>query len=131
MNIELGGKTAIVSGSTAGIGFAIAQGLAATGATVVVNGRTQAAVDAGGLVNIKGVHHRGVTLRGFAGDLGHRRRLRRAVRKPSRTTDILVNNLGIFGLHDFFEIPDDEWTRFFETNVMSRRAAVARVPAAG
>ena len=116
MHIELGGKTAIVSGSTAGIGFAIARGLAATGATVVVNGRTQKAVDAA-MVNLKGVHPE-ASLRGFAGDLATAAGCD-ALFAAEPHTDIVVNNLGIFGLHDFFEIPDGEWTRFFETNVMS------------
>ena len=68
MHIELTGKTALVSGSTAGIGFAIARGLAGTGATVVVNGRTQAAVDAA-IERIRATQPE-ARLRGHAGDLG-------------------------------------------------------------
>lgn len=116
MRIDLTGKTAIVSGSTAGIGHAIASGLAGSGATVVVNGRQQSAVDAA-LVAIRG-RHPDASLRSFAGDLATAAGCD-ALFAAEPEADILVNNLGIFGLHDFFEIPDDEWTRFFETNVMS------------
>lgn len=116
MNIDLGGKTAIVSGSTAGIGFGIAKGLAASGATVIVNGRTQAAVDGAIAKIVETVP--GATLRGHAGDLSTAAGCDALFAAEPRA-DIVVNNLGIFGLHDFFEIPDDEWTRFFETNVMS------------
>ena len=116
MHIDLTGKTAIVSGSTAGIGHAIAAGLAGTGATVVVNGRTQPAVDTA-LAAIRDLHP-DASLRGFAGDLGTAAGCD-ALFAAEPEADILVNNLGIFGLYDFFEIPDAEWTRFFETNVMS------------
>ncbi len=116
MNIELTGKTAVVSGSTAGIGFAIASGLTATGATVVVNGRTQAAVDkATAAISIT---HPASSLRGFAGDLGTAAGCD-ALFAAVPQADILVNNLGIFAMQDFFETPDDEWTRFFDVNVLS------------
>jgi NAD(P)-dependent dehydrogenase (short-subunit alcohol dehydrogenase family) len=116
MNIDLTGKLAIVSGSTSGIGFAIAQGLANAGATVVINGRTQAAVDKA----IAGIR-RGVPnakLRGVALDLSTAAGCD-ALLKAEPVADILVNNLGIFAMQDFFDIPDSEWTRFFEVNVMS------------
>ncbi len=116
MHIQLGGKTAIVSGSTGGIGFAIAQGLAATGATVVVNGRTQDAVDRA-IAKIQEVVP-GAELRGQAGDLATAAGCD-AMFAAVPHADIVVNNLGTYGVQDFFEIPDDEWTRFFETNVMS------------
>ena len=116
MHIDLTGKTALVSGSTAGIGFAIASGLAGTGATVVVNGRTQAAVDAA-IAKIVAVHPH-ASLRGHAGDLGSAAGCD-ALFAAVPTADILVNNLGIFAVQDFYEIPDSEWTRFFEINVMS------------
>ena len=116
MNIDLTGKTAIVSGSTAGIGFGIASGLAAAGATVVVNGRTQDAVDAA-LAKIRDAVP-GAALRGFAADLGEAAGCD-ALFAAEPHADIVVNNLGIFALQDFFEIPDGEWTRFFEINVLS------------
>ena len=116
MQIDLTNKTAIVSGSTAGIGLAIAEGLARSGATVIVNGRTQPAVDAA-ISRIKATHPE-ASLRGCASDLGTTAGCAALVEAEPRA-DILVNNLGIYGLLDFFEIADDEWTRFFEVNVMS------------
>jgi len=116
MKIDLTGKAAIVTGSTAGIGFAIAKGLAAAGATVVLNGRTLAAVDRALAALGKAVP--GARSRGVAADLGTAQGCTELVAaEPS--ADILVNNVGIFGPQDFFEIPDAEWTRFFEVNVMS------------
>ncbi|MFP5404955.1 MAG: SDR family NAD(P)-dependent oxidoreductase [Gammaproteobacteria bacterium] len=116
MRIDLSGKTAVVTGSTAGIGFAIARGLAASGATVVVNGRTQATVDAA-LAGLKSCAPATV-LRGVAADLATAEGCA-ALTKAEPFADILVNNVGIFGPQDFFDIPDGEWTRFFEVNVMS------------
>ncbi len=116
MKIDLTGKTAIVSGSTAGIGLAIATGLAGAGATVIVNGRTQAAVDQA--TSIIRTLHPTASLRGVAADLGNAEGCARLV-DAEPDCDILVNNLGIYSLKDFFELPDDEWTRFFEINVMS------------
>ncbi len=116
MNIDLSGKTAIVTGSTAGIGLAIAKGLAASGAKVVVNGRSEAAVGKALSEIAKTSAKASVT--GFAGDLGAAAGCDRLVRAhPS--CDILVNNVGIYGPRDFFETPDDEWARYFEVNVMS------------
>ena len=116
MNIDLTHKTAIVTGSTAGIGFAIAQGLAQARATVVINGRTQAAVDKAVAAIRQAVA--GATVRGVAADLGTAAGCDAFV-KAEPLADILVNNVGIFGPQDFFEIPDSEWTRFFEVNIMS------------
>ncbi len=116
MHIDLTGKTALVSGSTAGIGYAIAGGLAATGATVIVNGRTQKAVD-GAIGTIRHAQP-DASLRGHAGDLGTAAGCAALFAAEPRV-DILVNNLGIFSVQDFFETPDAEWTRFFEINVMS------------
>ncbi|HET9148293.1 MAG TPA: SDR family oxidoreductase [Acetobacteraceae bacterium] len=116
MKIELAGKTAIVTGSTIGIGRAIAQGLAASGAGVVVNGRGQEGVDRAVEAISRAVP--GARLRGVAADLATAEgceALARAVPAP----DILVNNMGIFEPRDFFEIDDADWSRFFETNVMS------------
>jgi NAD(P)-dependent dehydrogenase (short-subunit alcohol dehydrogenase family) len=112
MNIDLSGKKAIVTGSTAGIGFAITKGLAAAGAKVVVTGRTEAAVKKA----IADIASPGTE--DFVGDLAAPADLDRLVRShPS--CDVLVNNLGIYGPRDFFETPDEEWTRYFEVNVMS------------
>lgn len=116
MKIDLTNKTAIVTGSTVGIGFAIAKGLAEAGATVVVNGRGQAAVDKA-LAALKD-EVPGAKVRGVAADLGTAAGCEAFV-KAEPVADILVNNVGIFGPQDFFEIPDSEWTRFFEINVMS------------
>jgi NAD(P)-dependent dehydrogenase (short-subunit alcohol dehydrogenase family) len=116
MKIDLSDKTAIVTGSTAGIGFAIAKGLAGAGARVVVNGRNQAGVDATVAALRQAVS--GAAVRGITADLGTAEGCAALV-AAEPTTDILVNNLGIFGPQDFFEIPDREWTRFFEVNVMS------------
>jgi NAD(P)-dependent dehydrogenase (short-subunit alcohol dehydrogenase family) len=116
MNIDLSDKTAIVTGSTAGIGFAIAKGLAEAGARVVVNGRNQAGLDATVAALRRAVP--GAAARGVAADLGTAEGCAALV-AAEPATDILVNNLGIFGPQDFFDIPDSEWTRFFEVNVMS------------
>ena len=126
MQIDLSDKLAIVSGSTAGIGFAIASGLAAAGATVVVNGRSQAAVDRAIAAIRDGQPD--ARVRGVAGDLGTAKGCAAFVAAEPKA-DILVNNLGIFELKDFFDIEDAEWTRFFEVNVMSGvRLARAYVP---
>jgi NAD(P)-dependent dehydrogenase (short-subunit alcohol dehydrogenase family) len=116
MNIQLGGKTAIVTGSTAGIGFAIAQGLVESGATVVVNGRTEQRVNqAIGKIQAEVAK---AELKGVAADLGTAEGVARIIRQVPQA-DILVNNLGIFEVKPFFEIPDDDWERFFRVNVLS------------
>jgi NAD(P)-dependent dehydrogenase (short-subunit alcohol dehydrogenase family) len=116
MRIDLSGRTAIVTGSTAGIGFAIAKGLAEAGAVVVVNGRSEAVVD--DAVRRLGETVSGTVIRGRAADVGTTEGCSALVAaEPS--ADILVNNVGIYGPQDFFDIPDAEWTRFFEVNVMS------------
>jgi NAD(P)-dependent dehydrogenase (short-subunit alcohol dehydrogenase family) len=116
MKIDLSDKTAIVTGSTAGIGFAIAKGLAESGARVAVNGRDQPGVDAAIAALRQAVS--GASVRGIAADLSTAEGCAALV-TAEPVTDVLVNNLGIFGPQDFFEIPDSEWTRFFEVNVMS------------
>jgi NAD(P)-dependent dehydrogenase (short-subunit alcohol dehydrogenase family) len=111
MKLGLENKTALVTGSTAGIGFAIAQELAREGARVIVNGRTQARVDAA-VAKLDG------NVVGFAADLGTAEGARRTLEKfPD--VDILVNNLGIFEPRAFVDIQDDEWLRMFEVNVLS------------
>jgi NAD(P)-dependent dehydrogenase (short-subunit alcohol dehydrogenase family) len=116
MNLDLKGKTAVVSGSTAGIGFAIAEALAAEGAQVVINGRTEARVNAAKEQIAKRVT--GAQLRGVAADLGTLAGVEVFLKKVPEA-DILVNNLGIFEPKSFLEIPDSDWLRFFEVNVLS------------
>jgi NAD(P)-dependent dehydrogenase (short-subunit alcohol dehydrogenase family) len=116
MKIDLSGKTALVTGSTAGIGHAIAKGLAATGATVVVNGRSQDKVDAAVASITKAVP--GSKVRGVAGNVATVEGCNTLVTALPEV-DILINNAGIFEPKDFFEIPDEDWSRFFEVNVMS------------
>jgi NAD(P)-dependent dehydrogenase (short-subunit alcohol dehydrogenase family) len=115
MDLELKGKCALVTGSTAGIGFAIAKALAREGARVIVNGRTQAGVDrALAMLTAKNK----VDAIGFAGDLANADTAERIVREHP-DIEILVNNLGIFEPKPFEEISDDDWRRFFEVNVLS------------
>ena len=116
MKIDLSGKTAIVTGSTGGIGYAIAKGLAQAGADVVVNGRTADAVESA-LARLSSEVAQ-ASFRGVAADVGTADGCA-AVVAAQPSVDILVNNVGIYGPQDFFEIPDAEWTRFFEVNVMS------------
>ncbi|GAA0901172.1 SDR family oxidoreductase [Rothia nasimurium] len=116
MNIDLSKRSAIVTGSTAGIGLAIAKGLAAAGASVVITGRTQARVDTAIAEIRKDVPE--AKLSGVAADLGTAEGAA-ALIKAVPQTDILVNNLGIFEPKGFFDIEDAEWTRFFEVNVNS------------
>lgn len=116
MKIDLSNKTAIITGSTMGIGFAIAKGLAQAGASVVLNGRKQAGVDQA-IAQLKR-EVPGAQVRGVAADLSSAAGCAALV-KAVPSTDILINNVGIFELKDFFEIADEDWTRFFELNVMS------------
>ncbi|MBW5415510.1 SDR family NAD(P)-dependent oxidoreductase [Pseudomonas sp. MAG002Y] len=116
MQIDLSGKTAIVTGSTRGIGFAIAKGLAQAGATVVINGRSAPSVDKA--VSLLQQYVPDAALRGVVADVGSVDGC--AVLKAAEPeVDILVNNTGIYGPRDFFETGDDIWTEFFEVNVMS------------
>lgn len=116
MKIDLTGKKAIVTGSTQGIGLATAKGLAAAGATVVVNGRKQPDVDKA-VEEVRKVAP-GAEVTGTAANLGSAEGCDAMV-AAHPDCDILVNNVGIFGPQDFFETPDAEWTRFFDVNVMS------------
>ena len=127
MKIDLSDKVAIVTGSTGGIGLAIARGLADCGATAILNGPEQGVVDRA-LAAVR-VAVPMAEIRGVVADLSVAAGCDALV-KTEPTCDILVNNVGIFGPHDFFDIPDSEWTRFFELNVMSGvRLSRAYIPA--
>jgi len=116
MDLQLKGKRALVSGSSAGIGFAIAKALALEGASVVVNGRQAVRTK----VAAKTIMDAGATapVYPFVGDLSHGADIERlSAEVPD--LDILVNNLGIYEPKPFEAITDEEWMRYFETNVLS------------
>ena len=116
MDLKLAGKVALVTGSTAGIGFAIAKSLATEGAHVFVNGRTQKRVDdaIGAILS----HAGGAKVDGIASDFSGPAGAETVIAKLP-TVDVLVNNVGIFEPKAYAEIPDADWYRFFEVNVMS------------
>jgi NAD(P)-dependent dehydrogenase (short-subunit alcohol dehydrogenase family) len=116
MDLQLDRKRALVSGSTAGIGYAIVEALANEGARVIVNGRTQARVDAA-LEKLNAAGLKG-KVEGFAADLGTNEGVQQIIAKYP-DVEILVNNLGIFEIKPFEEISDADWFRFFEVNVLS------------
>jgi NAD(P)-dependent dehydrogenase (short-subunit alcohol dehydrogenase family) len=121
MNLQLDNRTALVTGSTKGIGFAIARSLAAEGANVFVNGRTKDSAE-------KAAEKIGPRVRGVAADLSSAAGCS-ALLKELPTVDILVNNAGIFEPKPFTEIPDSDWERFYQMNVMSGvRLARAYLP---
>jgi NAD(P)-dependent dehydrogenase (short-subunit alcohol dehydrogenase family) len=115
MDLNLKGRRALVTGSTAGIGLAIATSLAREGTRVVVTGRTQTGVDKA-VGEVKAAT--GGNAVGFAGDLATATAVEELVRHHPGI-DILVNNLGIFEPKPFEAIPDADWIRFFEVNVLS------------
>ena len=116
MDLGLNGRRALVTGSTAGIGFATALALAREGTRVTVNGRTEARVGAA----VKAIADQvpGAEVAGVAADLGGAEGCAAVTRKVPEL-DILVNNMGVFEPKPFEEIPDEDWIRFFEANVMS------------
>jgi NAD(P)-dependent dehydrogenase (short-subunit alcohol dehydrogenase family) len=116
VDLQLQGKRALVTGSTAGIGLAIAQGLAREGAGVIINGRTAKRVDQA-IAALKGAGVSG-KVEGLAADLGTAGGTRTAIERFPEV-DILVNNLGIFEAKLFEDIPDADWLRFFEVNILS------------
>ncbi|MDR2220735.1 MAG: SDR family oxidoreductase [Methylobacillus sp.] len=116
MNFGIKGKRALVTGSTAGIGYAIAKALAAEGACVTINGRTEARV-AQAIADLK-QEIPDASVAGISLDLGTASGCQTLI-KQLPEVDILVNNLGIFEPKPFEQIPDEDWLRFFEVNVLS------------
>ena len=116
MIIDLSGQTALVTGSTGGIGLAIARGLADAGATVVVCGREAGRVDAA-LASLRDTRA-GTQARGVVADAGTAEGCRALIAAEPQA-DILVNNLGVYGVKDFFAIEDADWEEIFQINVMS------------
>ncbi|HVF02420.1 MAG TPA: SDR family NAD(P)-dependent oxidoreductase [Rubrobacteraceae bacterium] len=116
MDLRLGGKRALVTGSTAGIGFAAAARLAEEGASVAINGRSAERVEEA----VRRTRERApeAEILGVVADLGAAEGVEELLRQVPEI-DVLVNNLGIFEPKDFQEITDEDWFRFFETNVMS------------
>jgi NAD(P)-dependent dehydrogenase (short-subunit alcohol dehydrogenase family) len=116
MDLQLTNKKALVTGSTAGIGFAVASLLAREGASVVVNGRSPQRVEQA----VQRIRAESTTAQvtGSAADLGTKEGVNRLTRDVP-AVDILVNNLGIFEPKPFAEITDEDWLRFFEVNVLS------------
>ncbi|MEC0125123.1 SDR family NAD(P)-dependent oxidoreductase [Paenibacillus pabuli] len=116
MKLNLEGKTALVTGSTAGIGKAIATGLAAEGATIVINGRREEKVQAT-ITEIQSRYPH-ANLQPAVYDLGTEQGCQKIIEEYPEV-DILINNLGIFEPKEYFDIPDEDWFRFFEVNMMS------------
>ena len=115
MDLQLKDRLSLVTGSTAGIGYAIAEALASEGARVIINGRSQESVDK---ALAKLAPKAAGELLGFAGDLSKAETAGQVAQKYP-DVEILVNNLGIFEPLPFEDIPDDDWRRFFEVNVLS------------
>jgi NAD(P)-dependent dehydrogenase (short-subunit alcohol dehydrogenase family) len=115
MDLGLEGKLALVTGSTAGIGYAIAETLVREGARVIVNGRSQETL-AGAVAKLNAIAPNSAS--GFAGDLSTPAAANEIARRHP-DVEILVNNLGIFEPKAFEDIPDEDWDRFFQVNVLS------------
>ena len=116
MKIDLTGKTALVSASTGGIGFAIARGLAESGAEVIINGRSEKSVSAA-IARLRQALP-GARLHPAVADLGSAEGVSQLL-KAADGVDILVNNAGIFGPQDFYDTDDATWEQYWQTNVMS------------
>jgi NAD(P)-dependent dehydrogenase (short-subunit alcohol dehydrogenase family) len=116
MDLQLTNKTAFISGSTAGIGFATAKRLAQEGAQVIINGRSDKRVQQAILQLQQLVP--GAKVSGVAADFSKADEVQQLLTKIE-AVDILINNAGIFEPKDFTDIPDEDWFRFFEVNVMS------------
>lgn len=116
MDLKISGKTAFISGSTAGIGLAIAKRLLAEGVLVIINGRSKQSVDQA-VSELKALDSK-YAVSGIAADFSKKEDVDQLL-KQLPDVDILVNNAGIFEPKSFDEIPDEDWFRFFEVNVMS------------
>lgn len=116
MKIDLSGKTALVTASTGGIGFAIAQGLAECGAEIVLNGRSEATVSQAQQRLNAAVP--GVKIHSAIADPGSAQGVTTLL-KGLPHIDILVNNVGIYGQSDFYDTDDETWEQYWQTNVMS------------
>lgn len=116
MDLQLKSKTAFISGSTQGIGFAIAKQLLAEGAKVIINGRTQQKIDRA-IAKLK-EEIPAAEVSGIAADFSDVNAINRLL-QALPDIDILVNNVGIFDLRPFFDTRDSDWTHFFDVNVMS------------
>ena len=116
MDLKLTDKTALVTGSTAGIGLAIAKKLLEEGATVYINGRTQQRVN-DAMQQLK-EDVPGANVKGVTADFGKVVEVNKLV-KQIPSVDILINNVGIFEPKQFVDIPDEDWLKFYEVNVMS------------
>lgn len=116
MDLKLTGKKALISGSTAGIGFAIANRFLAEGAKVIINGRSQESVDKA-ISDLKSSYS-SAEITGVAADFSKVEDVNRLLSEVPEV-DILINNAGIFEPKSFVDIPDEDWFRLFEINVMS------------
>lgn len=116
MNINLSGKTAIVTGSTGGIGLAIAKSLSDAGATVIITGRQQDRIDTA-LSTLRNIEA-GAQARGVEADLGTAAGCQTLINAEPQA-DILINDLGIYGAKPFSDISDADWEEIFQVNVLS------------
>lgn len=116
MDLQLTGKSAFVSGSTGGIGFAVAGALAAEGATVIVNGRSAERVDEA--VEKLLAAHPDAKISGIAADFADPAQVGDLIERLG-DVDVLINNVGLFGLGAFEEIDDAQWQHYLDVNVMS------------
>lgn len=119
MNIDFSGKTALVTASTAGIGFAIAKGLAESGARLILNGRSQGSVEQAKAKLLLAVPEAQIT--GIAADLSDGAGVEQLLQglESVGPIDVLINNAGIYAVQDFFETEDDVWEEYWQTNVLS------------